>query len=255
MAVCLNMTCLALEFPREKLSEQWSWLVKNRDTKRFTGLVKPITDSLAEHDRKSVDGIALQMAPGMDGDKAAEANKTANWDRREAKKNEGKCRNVPTDYSNDYVSTFINWNWAGHSPQPRQPNAKMTAMQLKSALGSHAKNYISFIAENHVNYTKGWIMAGVDRVLADKVLGLNETLCADKTKCKSCIKRHLREGWFYTYTWAQNQPFRADLSNKRSTSSTPDSILRQNQSAQPDDRRSSGEPAGPRGRGSRSPRR
>ena len=255
MAVCLNMACLSLEFPREKLSEQWNWLVSNRDTERFTGLVKPIAASLAEHDRKNVDGSAQQMAPGMDVDQAAEANKTAGWDRREAKKDEAKGRNVPADYSHDDVSIFIIWNWTGHGAQPRQPNSKTAAMQLKSALGSHAKNSISFIAENHVNYTQGWIMAGVDCVLADKVLGLNETLCADKTKCKSSVKRHLREGWVYTYTWAQNQPFRADLSNKRSTSSTPDSILRQNQSAQPDDRRSSGEPAGPRGRGSRSPRR
>ena len=89
------------------------------------------------------------------------------------------------------------------------------------------------------------------------MLGLTETVCEDKTKCKSSVTRHLREGWVCTYTWAQKQPFRVDLSNKRTTSGTPDSILRRlgDRPAQPDDRRSSSGPVGSRGRRSRSPRR
>ena len=255
MAVCQSMDSLALDFPREKLSEQWNWLVRNRDTERFTRLVQPITDTLAAHDRKNLGGSVPPMAPGMDVDKAAEANKASGWDRREAKKDENKGRTVPSDYSNDYVSVFVNWNWIGQGPQPRQPTAKTTAVHLRSVLGSHAKDAISFIAENHVNYTQGWILVGVDRGLADKVLGLNENVCADRTKCKSSVKRNLREGWVYTYSWAHNQPFRVDLSNRRMTIGTPETILRPTHSTQPDDRRASGGPAGTRGRGSRSPRR
>ena len=83
----------------------------NCDTEHFTGLVKPIAAALDEHARESMGVIVQQMTPGLDVDQAAEANKIAGWERRETKKNEAKGKNVLADYSHDFVSIFINWNW------------------------------------------------------------------------------------------------------------------------------------------------
>ena len=65
--------------------------MSHRDTERYTGLVKPIMASLAEHARESVGGGAQQMVPGLDVDRAVEANKAAGRERRETKKDGQKC--------------------------------------------------------------------------------------------------------------------------------------------------------------------